>query len=360
MTGTSADGVDAALVRIDTSSIHLAGRYFLPYPEDIRARVITLAHSDTAKLDELFQLDRLIGEILADAVNHLLDQENIAAESILVTGSHGQTIRHRPDPPHQYSVQIGNPNILTARTAIDVVSDFRRADMAFGGQGAPFASLFHDHYFRSEGRDTAVLNLGGIANITILKDGSPAMGFDTGPANALLDDWIQFTKKQPFDPDGSWAAAGTVDQDLLQSMLNDPYFKKPAPKSTGREYFNRDWLQAHLQNRTIGSTDVQATLCELSALTIAHAIQASCPSCVQVYGCGGGSKNQELLRRLQRHLPNAKIRNPLEIGIDPDYLEAMVFAWLAYRHLQQLPGNLPSVTGSRRAAICGCLYPASR
>ncbi|MCB1755999.1 MAG: anhydro-N-acetylmuramic acid kinase [Gammaproteobacteria bacterium] len=359
MTGTSADGVDAALVEFEDHSPRLLDKYFHPYPADLRKRIIALAHSDHVGFDELFLLDAQIAEQLAIAVERLLRQADCTPGRVSAIGSHGQTIRHRPQAGLRYTVQIGNPNILVARTGIDVITDFRRADMAFGGQGAPFASLFHEQVFREAGKHTVVLNLGGIANITVLQDDREVIGFDTGPANALLDDWIKINKGLDHDADGAWAASGTPDPKLLASMLADDYFKQAPPKSTGREYFGGPWLDKHLKNNTSAAVDVQATLCELTARTIADAIERHCPACEQVYTCGGGAKNQELLRRLGQSLPGITLLKPESVGIDGDFLEAMVFAWLAERHLDGLPGNLPSVTGSRRAVICGCHYPAT-
>jgi anhydro-N-acetylmuramic acid kinase len=359
MTGTSADGVDAVLVNCKSNIPTLVERHFHPYPCELQKRVLAITHQNCAELDELFLLDRAIAGELAAAVTGLLSKSCHSASAIIAIGSHGQTIRHRPNPPFHYTVQIGDPNTLVAKTGISVITDFRRADMAHHGQGAPFASLFHKEVFHQPGKCTAVLNLGGIANITLLSDDTPVIGFDTGPANALLDNWIELNKGLSFDKDGEWASTGKVDKALLEAMLKDPYFHLPSPKSTGREYFNPVWTQHHIQHINSCAKDIQATLCELTAVTVAQAIKSKFKHCHQVFLCGGGAKNKELLRRLKIQLPHTHFLDPKTRGIEGDFLEAIVFAWLAKRHIDGLPGNLPSVTGSSKAVISGCYYPAT-
>ncbi len=363
MTGTSADGVDAALVCISNktpNSPKVIATLFHPYPKHLQEQIITTTHENSMAFDAFFKLDKEIAKELADSVQGLLAQENLKPDDIAYIGSHGQTIRHRPGKEHNYTVQIGEPNTLTALTGIDVITDFRRADMAHGGQGAPFAPFFHEKVFRESKRATVILNMGGIANITLLCDSSETTGFDIGPANALMDDWIKLHKNESFDDCGDWAASGTVDIELLKTLICDQYFTIEPPKSTGREYFNTQWLQQHLVNRKIATVDVQATLCELSAQSIADAIKDQTTQCDQVFLCGGGIKNLELLRRLKFHLPNTQFRSTAELDIDPDFLEALLIAWLAHRHELALSGNLPSVTGSRKAVICGAKYIATK
>lgn len=363
MTGTSADGVDAALVSVSDktpNSPKVQATRFHPYPANLQQQIIAITHKNSMEFDGFFKLDKEIAYALASSVEGLLQQENLKPCQIDYIGSHGQTIRHRPDPMHSYTVQIGEPNILTAITGIDVITDFRRADMAHGGQGAPFAPFFHEKVFKERGKTTIVLNLGGIANITILRQNYQTTGFDTGPANALMDDWIKLNKNEKYDASGRWAASGNSDDELLKALLSDQYFTKPSPKSTGREYFNTQWLRSHIADRDLKPADVQATLCELSALSITDAITSHTPDCEQIFLCGGGAQNIELLRRLRRHLPAVIFRNTAEVGIDPDFLEALLIAWLAHRYELGLSGNLPSVTGAEKTVICGAKYVATK
>lgn len=359
MAGTSADGVDAVLVNFDSNeSPQILSRHFHPYPAYLRQQILSVTHSDSMVFDEFFTLDKSIAEEFSVATLELLDKQNCSRGMITAIGSHGQTVRHRPEQPDQYTVQIGDPNILSARTQIDVISDFRRADMAKGGQGAPLAPLFHDHFFRIEDASTVVLNLGGIANISILNPGEPVRGFDTGPANAFMDYWIEKCQGITFDDQGLWAASGSVNKELLLRMLADDYFSLAPPKSTGREYFNDTWLANKLAKRSILEADVQSTLCELTAVTVSDAINKICPDCDKLFVCGGGSKNSELLRRIQQKLPETHLSNPASIGLDADFLEATVFAWLAKRYLNNHPLKLNSITGGPDRAILGCMYKA--
>lgn len=363
MTGTSADGVDAALVSVSDTTPNtpkVIATRFHPYPSELQKQIIAIAHKHSMEFDTYFRLDKDIAHQLASAVLGLLQQENLTAEQIAFIGSHGQTIRHQPAPEHNYTVQIGEPNTLAALTRIDVITDFRRADMAHNGQGAPFAPLFHEKVFLETEKTTVVLNLGGIANITILEQGRETTGFDTGPANALMDDWIKLNKNEKFDTDGRWALSGSTNKQLLNSFFSDKYFLKPAPKSTGREYFNTEWITSHLVNQDLKAVDVQATLCELSALSIAEAVKKCTLKCEQIYLCGGGAQNTELVRRLKLRLPKTIFRSTYEIGIDPNFMEALLIAWLAHRYELELPGNLPSVTGANRAVICGAKYLATK
>ena len=359
MTGTSADGVDAALVEFNAQIPKLLGKHFQAYPKRLRQRIVSSAHSDSIFFDDFYELDRLVAEQLAGAVNQLLQICNCSKNSVRAIGSHGQTLRHHPAKQNNYTVQVGDANTLVALTGIDVVTDFRRADMAHGGQGAPLAPLFHDLAFRSSGKDTVVLNLGGIANITVLNQEKPVLGFDTGPASALMDDWIKFCHQMEFDNSGSWAASGTINQELLDDFMSDPYFLLVPPKSTGREYFGSGWLETRLRNRNVKYADVQATLSELTARTVARAIRQYCPTCHELFLCGGGAKNTFLIKRLHALLPDVNFKTPEQIGLDGDFLEATIFAWLAYQHLQRNPLNLPPITGCARKLVTGCHYPST-
>ncbi|MDO6462258.1 anhydro-N-acetylmuramic acid kinase [Granulosicoccaceae sp. 1_MG-2023] len=360
MTGTSADGIDAALVRFEQDQPQTVASCFSPYPARLREQIISLSRRTQVGIDALFALDNAIADQHSEAVSQLLMKAGVSTTQVTAIGFHGQTLHHHPDGDSPFTVQSGNPARLAALTGIDVIADFRRADMAQGGQGAPFAPALHDTLLRTPGKTTVVLNLGGIANITVLRDGDDVIGFDTGPANALMDDWIGAQLGRSHDHNGQWAAGGRVNSALLNRMLADPYFSRGWPKSTGRETFNLHWLETQLAGLTEKppAQDIQASLLELTAVTVADAISAAAPDCRQIITCGGGVHNLQLIKRLGAHLPGATIRRSDELGVDSDYLEAVLMAWLAQRFLQRLPGNLPSVTGARRAVICGALYPA--
>ncbi len=360
MTGTSADGVDAALIDTSVEPPILIDTHFHPYPTKLKAQIINTTNSSNVELDEYYLLDRKIAKQLSVACCDLLRKAKTSSDKIVAIGSHGQTIRHRPNPPHCYTAQLGDPNIITAGTGIDVVCDFRRADMAIGGQGAPFAPIFHDTVFRQRDKNNIVLNLGGIANITILAHNQETIGFDTGPANSLMDLWIQRVRGKPYDINGQWASSGKVDQSLLNRMLQDPYFAIHPPKSTGREYFGLNWLDSIPDLNQMDSNTVQATLCELTATSVANAIKQNCSSTDHIFICGGGHRNHELVRRIEQHFPNIPALSTEKIGLNPDFLEAVIFAWLAHQHIKRLPGNMPRVTGSSHTTLCGGLYRTSK
>ncbi len=359
MTGTSADGIDAALIDCCVEPPGLIATYFHPYPTEIKSKIVDTINATSVNLDDFFLLDRYIAQELATASCNLLCKAHHTSDDVIAIGSHGQTIRHRPNPPYCFTVQLGDPNIITARTGIDVVADFRRADMAIGGQGAPLAPLFHDSVLRQQGKNNVVVNLGGIANITVLADNQKTIGFDTGPANSLMDLWIKKIKGMSHDNNGEWAASGSVDSVLLNQMLKDPYFSMQAPKSTGREYFGIDWLENVLSFSNTENHNIQTTLCELTATTIARAINQYCTQIDQIFLCGGGQKNNALVTRIKNHFLQTSIWSTSKLGLDPDFLEAIIFGWLAHRHITKLPGNMPSVTGSNHTTICGCQYRAN-
>ncbi|HET6397787.1 MAG TPA: anhydro-N-acetylmuramic acid kinase, partial [Pseudoxanthomonas sp.] len=272
-------------------------------------------------------------------------------------GSHGQTVRHRPGGEAPFTLQIGDGNVIAERSGIATVADFRRRDVAAGGHGAPLVPAFHAALLHSESEDRAVLNLGGIGNYTLLPRQGPVRGFDTGPANALLDAWCQRHTGAAFDADGAFAAGGTVDEALLARLLDEPWFALPPPKSTGREQFHLDWVQARLRGGE-SPADVQATLLELSAATAADALRAHQPRTARVLACGGGVRNPVLMRRLAARLPGVAVESTAAHGLDPDFVEAMAFAWLARQTLAGLPGNLPAVTGARGPRVLGVVHPA--
>jgi anhydro-N-acetylmuramic acid kinase len=359
MSGTSADGIDAVLMEFEPKPRILASHYST-YPDSVkeRTRRIMLGQHAGDPIDETGSLDSELGELFGAAVLALLEESNTDPKSVRAVGSHGQTIRHRPHQAHPFTTQIADPNIIAARTGISVVADFRRRDVALGGQGAPLLPAFHKVAFGSDTEDRLVLNTGGIANITLLPAKGEVRGFDTGPANVLMDMVCRDQLKQPFDTGGKMAATGTVDAALLASMLQEPYFRMPAPKSTGPELFNRAWLDKHLQERTLATKDLLATLAELTARSVAEAALQHSSGVKHVYVCGGGANNAHLLARLAAQLPGASVESTAAIGIDPAWVEAAGFAWLAYRTINHQPGNLPAVTGAGKFAVLGAIYSA--
>ena len=354
ISGTSMDGIDAALVQFEETSVDVIKTHEHSYPVQLREQLLLATRDPGAcTVDDVGQLDRWVGECFRDAANGLLEGSGVDATRIAAIGSHGQTIRHRPDAAHPFTLQIGDPSIIAKGTGIRTVADFRRADMALGGQGAPLTPAFHEWLLNKPGLDQVVLNIGGIANITVLRgDAADTTGFDTGPGNTLLDAWISKHLQKPFDGDGQWAGQGKVDANLLAGLLSDPYFAASPPKSTGFEYFNIPWLEA-ADLSACEPVDVQATLSALTADSVAAAIHQYGGEPSSVLVCGGGAHNSDLLQRLRTALPGINIKTTESAGLDPDWVEAVAFAWLAMRNLQNLPGNLPSVTGASHAAILG-------
>lgn len=361
MSGTSMDALDAVLVDFSNTQPLLRGNISQPLPEALRQQLIELTLPGADEIDRCARADRLLGQFAAETVLLLLQSSGIDAKTIRAIGSHGQTIRHAPQANPPYTVQIGDPNSIAQLTGITTVADFRRRDMVVGGQAAPLVPAFHNAIYRDAKHNRVALNLGGIANITILPADMalPVIGFDTGPANGLMDAWCQYRSNQPFDPNGQSAACGTVNQTLLDELKNDPYFELPPPKSTGREYFNLQWFLPKLPPEGLSDEDVLATLCELSAHTVATAIQQHAAETSEVIVCGGGAYNGHLMQRLGANLPGIEIVSSEAYGIEPRWIEAMAFAWLAQRTLHHQPGNLPSVTGAREAVILGAIYPAN-
>jgi anhydro-N-acetylmuramic acid kinase len=356
ISGTSVDGIDAALVRFAPRFELVAARTFA-YPDEVRSRVLALARSDAAvALDDYGRLDVAIGECFAEAALALLREAGAGAGDVAAIGSHGQTVCHRPGGAHPFTLQIGDPNVIAERTHILTVADFRRADVAAGGQGAPLLPALHAAVLADPARPTAVVNLGGIANLTLLRPGRPVLGFDTGPANCLLDAWSARHRGTARDDGGAWARSGTPDAALLARCLADPYFAAPPPKSTGREVFNLGWLDARDPSHP-APADVQATLVALSATTIADALRRHAPEVHEVHACGGGVHNAALMEALARELgPGVRLASTAALGLDPDFVEAAGFAWLARARLAGEPGNLPSVTGARGPRLLGAIY----
>jgi anhydro-N-acetylmuramic acid kinase len=356
ISGTSMDAIDAALVDFDEAPLRVVAATATPFDSSLKARVTaSIDHADNVALDEIGQLDVEIGRAFASAANELLRVAGISAEQVAAIGSHGQTLRHRPDLAAPFTWQIGDPNILAETTGIAVVADFRRRDVAAGGQGAPLLPVFHDQVFRSRDEDRVIANLGGIANVTILRRDSTVTGFDTGPANRLLDAWIGVHRSQDYDADGAWAASGRVDAILLKALLDEPYLKQPPPKSTGRELFNLPWLQDKLGLFERRPEDVQATLQQYTAETVAEAVKGYAPG-ASLYCCGGGAHNRALLNVLAQLLAPHPVASTLELGLNPDYVEAVAFAWFAKNTLEGRTSSAGSVTGAKAARILGGVY----
>lgn len=359
ISGTSADSIDCVLVSFRRGVPQLLASRAHPWPNDLRERMLTLAQGETSlTLDELGHLDVAIGHGFADAALALLEYSATPATTVRALGSHGQTLRHRPGGQYPFTLQMGDPSVIAERCGIDVVADFRRADIAAGGQGAPLLPALHAMLLARPGHTRVVLNLGGIANITVLGADGSVLGFDTGPANGLLDAWCQRQCGESFDRDGAYATSGQCDDNLLSTLLADAYFALPPPKSTGREYFHLDWLATHPRLTTLAPADVQATLLELTVRSIASAIARHAPDVEEVLVCGGGVHNSALMRRLNEVLAPSTLLSTSRYGIDPDFLEATAFAWLARQRLLGLPGNLPAVTGARGPRVLGAIYSA--
>ncbi|HEU0305817.1 MAG TPA: anhydro-N-acetylmuramic acid kinase [Lysobacter sp.] len=366
ISGTSADGIDAALVRFgahghDNHCELVHGRTYA-WPEELRSRLVALGQgAPIDSIDELGTLDVRIGEHFATAALRLTAEAGVAAGDVQAIGSHGQTVRHRPagaafDGAHPFTMQLGDAHVIAERSGIATVADFRRRDVAAGGHGAPLLPALHHALLHSASEDRAVLNLGGIANVTLLPRQGEVRGFDTGPANALMDAWCARHTGLAFDAGGEFAARGTSDAQLLQRLLGEPWFALPPPKSTGREVFHLEWVQACLRGDE-AAADVQATLLELTAASVAEALRAHQPQTRRVLVCGGGVHNVRLLQRIAAHLPGVVVESTAAHGLDPDFVEAMGFAWLARQALAGLPGNLPSVTGARGPRVLGVVYP---
>ena len=361
MSGTSNDGIDACLVNLSAQQVEVLGTCYQAYPQDIKIQLDNLLNNPTTTLATVSELDHSLAVLNTLAVNKLLQSCSVNKNSISAIGYHGQTIHHEPTLDKANSIQIGDPNFLAARTNITVIADFRRMDMAAEGQGAPLVPAFHQSQFYSTEYNRVILNIGGIANVTILpKDKTAAAtGFDTGPGNALLNDWNQRHQHSEYDNKGEWAANGKCIESLLLKLLEDDYFSKPPPKSTGREYFNLDWLENNYQVNTYNKTDVQTTLAHFSTHSIANAIVSYAPGTQQVFVCGGGINNSYLMDLLAKQFGSIEVNSTEQIGLHPDWVEATAFAWLARQRLLEKPGNLTSVTGANREVLLGAIYKCS-
>lgn len=358
ISGTSMDGIEAALLEIDNDGFKLRAATHLAYPAELEARLrAAVANPAACGLDEYGALDAATGEHFALAALKLLAEAGIEAPLVRAIGSHGQTLLHRPGAPLPFTLQVGDANRIAERTGIDVVADFRRRDIAAGGEAAPLVPAFHAAAFGATSRTRVIANIGGIANITVLRADGSVGGFDTGPGNCLMDLWAAEQLGRPYDAGGAWAASAPADAALLQRLLSEPYLARPAPKSTGRELFHRAWLDARLAGGGWAPAVVQSTLCEYTAATIADAIRAlTGPPPEELLVCGGGAFNTELMRRLAARLPGIAVADTGARGIAPAQVEAAAFAWLAHAFLEGKPGNLTAVTGARGPRVLGALH----
>lgn len=355
MSGTSLDGVDAVLVDFsETAPVCLATCY-QPYSADLRAESLALQQPCDNELHRSSRLANRLAEAYAQCVQELLKNAGTPPKSVLAIGCHGQTIRHMP--AEGYTIQLNNPARLAELTGIAVVADFRSRDLAAGGQGAPLVPAFHDQVFRSADKHRAIVNIGGIANITDLAPNRTTHGFDCGPGNLLLDAWAERHLGKPYDENGAWALTGQVLPDLLNRLLVHPYFASPPPKSCGREQFHLGWLEEKLTGRE-RAEDVQATLVALTVNTIVDSVRRWCPDPDELYVCGGGAHNGKLMTELRQRMDGAHVDTTAALGLPADWVEAVAFAWLAHRALINQPGNLPEVTGARGPRVLGAIYPA--
>lgn len=359
MSGTSLDGIDLVLVRFGQSDKQqllpeLLDSLLYPFPEKLRQQLSQLAQSGPDELELMGLVEQQLALVYAEAVRHLLIQAKVTAGQIQAIGCHGQTIRHRPYAAYPFTYQIGDMFRLAAETQIRVIADFRRKDMAYGGQGAPLVPAFHKAVFANAHTYRAILNIGGIANVTLLQPNQSVRGFDTGPGNGLMDHWIQQQGLGLYDKDGQYAACGSIQQDLLERLLSDPYFQLQGPKSTGREYFNAAWLSDKLQSQQFAPEDVQRTLTRFTAQSICMALATE--AIEQLFVCGGGAYNKVLIEDLQQLFPKVQIQQTASLGVKADDVEAMAFAWLAYAYDHKIPGNIPEVTGASQAVVLGAEF----
>jgi anhydro-N-acetylmuramic acid kinase len=358
MSGTSLDGADVAIVELDDTNCAVHASDTTPFPEQLSIQLRALAKTPEVSLVELGTLDAALGSFFAGCVQKILVTSGRKASDIVAIGHSGHTVFHKPAQPHPFTMQIGDPNIIAAETGIDVVADFRRMDVAHGGQGAPLVPTFHAWRFADPHEVRVTLNLGGVANITVINPGEPLTGFDTGPANSLLDAWCRRCWDERYDVDGHRARSGEIVPDLLAIFVADPYFERLPPKSTGFEYFNLSWVAEKLAqcDQTITDSDVLTTLTEVTAATVSNSIKASAPEAGRVILCGGGAFNSYLVERLEFHLPASVVESSSAHGVAPEWVEALAFAWLAKKRLEDRPGNATAVTGARHATTLGGIY----
>ena len=363
MSGTSLDGVDGVLIEWaggDATPLRVLGHVHRPFDPALAADLLALNTRGADELHRSALAANALARVYATAVRELIDAAGVSAPDVRAIGAHGQTVRHRPQQfdINGYTLQLNNPALLAELTGIDVVADLRSRDLAAGGQGAPLVPAFHRALFARPGEALAVLNLGGIANLTLIDADGSVTGFDCGPANALLDHWVQRHRSEAFDAGGQWAASGQVDARLLAALQSEPYFGQAPPKSTGRDLFHADWLQRHLAPRGAArAEDVQATLAELTAWCCARDLGRHLPAARTLLVCGGGASNAHLMQRLASLLPGVAVGSTASRGLPPDQVEACAFAWLARAFVHREPASLPAVTGARAPRVLGALYP---
>lgn len=356
MSGTSLDGVDGALVDFSQDGVRSLGDAYVAFPASLRADLMALQAPGHNEIEREALAANALVRHYADCVGSLLAQAGIGPDAVAAIGAHGQTIRHRPELG--FTRQLNNPALLAELSGIDVIADLRSRDVAAGGQGAPLVPAFHQALFNAPGQTRVVANIGGISNISVLQADGTVTGYDSGPGNALMDGWILRHQGQPYDADGAWAASGKVMPALLSELLNEPYFALLAPKSTGRDLFHAEWLAAKLAAYPDAlPADVQATLTQLTAASLAQAILRDGAQADTVYVCGGGAYNASLMAALAKELPGMAVASTQALGVAPNQVEALAFAWLAWRFTQRKPGNLPAVTGARGLRVLGALYP---
>ena len=361
MSGTSLDGVDGVLIDFANGPLQVLAHQHAPFDPPLRSQLLALNQSGPDELHRSALAANALSGLYAQVVQSLLIDSQLQAEQIRAIGAHGQTVRHQPGLHDGigYSLQIQNPSLLAELSGIAVVADWRSRDVAAGGQGAPLVPAFHQAVFGQAGQDLAVLNVGGIANLSVLSAQGDALGFDCGPGNVLMDLWCQRHKGQAYDDAGRWAASGQVQADLLTRWMQEPFFHKAPPKSTGRDLFHAQWLDKHLAaGPALAPQDVQASLCALTAESIALAVSKHAPRSSRLMVCGGGAYNQCLMAMLQSRLPWLTVASTAESGLSPSQVEAAAFAWLARQTCLGLPGNLPKATGARGARVLGGIYPA--
>ena len=351
MSGTSLDGIDISLCEIDGSVCKELLNAEYNYDAKIKEDVLH-AIKNPISLKQLGELNHHLALSYSQAINTFLKTNSLASSSIKAIGLHGQTLWHEPNSATPFSMQLGDASLVSKLTGIDVVSDFRSADIALGGEGAPLTPAFHKYMFDAKGKNVAVLNLGGIANLSII--GDKLLGFDTGPANILMDLWTQKSLGKSYDAKGVFAKSGSLDERLLKRFLDEIFFRKKAPKSTGRELFNEAWLEEKLLGLSLDAKDVQATLLELSIITIKNELIKF--KVDELLVCGGGSKNEYMMSRLDEELKNIVVTTTDEVGVNSDSLEAMAFAWFAYKRVQKQVVELKDVTGASRDGVLGAVY----
>lgn len=360
MSGTSLDGIDAVLIDLSDTQYKLLEAVDHAIPAQLQRQLIELCQPGDNEIDRLGRADRALAVEFSLAVKSLLQRSGYQACDIIAIGSHGQTIRHRPPGSGfspSFTLQIGDPNTIAYQTGITTVADFRRRDIAAGGQGAPLAPAFHQAAFHHQQLPRIIINIGGMANISVLNPGQPCLGFDTGPGNILMDGWIQQCRQQPYDSNGDWAAQGIVIDVLLGRLLDHPYLTKAIPKSTGREDFHLSWLAAQVGQHSYLAEDIQATLLEFTAQTIKRGLDPFQAADSEIFICGGGAYNQHLMSRLSALLQPHRVDNTDKLGIAAHWVEGACFAWLAKQTLEKTPANLIEVSGAEQAVILGAIYP---